>query len=100
METFRAFSAWHYAMLLAIAVVVASAIVVRRQRPADAWSIGPIERSVAYGFLAIWIASFVWLRFSRYYDPLSTYPLQMCHWCAVVAALSIVRPYRALRAIA
>lgn len=100
METFRAFSAWHYAMLVAIGLTVAMAIAVRRRRPADAWSIGPIERALACGFVGTWIASFVWLRFSRYYDPLSTYPLQMCHWCAVIAAVSLVRPYRALRAVA
>jgi hypothetical integral membrane protein (TIGR02206 family) len=100
MDTFHAFSAWHYGMLVTIGVTVATAVAVRRRRPADARSTGPIECVVGYGFLAIWIGSFVWLRFSRYYDPLSTYPLQMCHWCAVIAAVSLVRPHRALRAIA
>jgi hypothetical integral membrane protein (TIGR02206 family) len=100
METFRPYSAWHYAMLLAIGAALALAIVVRRRRPVDAWATGPVERAVALGYLAVWVASFVWLRLSRYYDPLSTYPLQMCHWCAVVAAVSLIRPQRALRAIA
>lgn len=100
MESFRAFSAWHYAMLLAIGLVLALAIALRRRRPPDPWASGPIERTVAFGYLGVWIASFVWLRFSRYYDPLTTYPLQMCHWCAVVAAVALIRPYRPLRAIA
>jgi hypothetical integral membrane protein (TIGR02206 family) len=100
MEAFRAYSAWHYAMLLAIGLALAIAIGLRRRRAVDAWATGPMERAVALGYLAVWIGSFVWLRFSRYYDPLTTYPLQMCHWCAVIAAVSLIRPYRALRAIA
>lgn len=87
-------------MLLAIGVVLTVAIALRRRRTGDAWMTGPVERAVAIGYVATWVASFVWLRFSKYYDPLSSYPLQMCHWCAVIAAVSLLQPWRALRAIA
>ena len=100
MDAFQPYSAWHGAMVVTIALTLAAAIAVRLRRPGGAWTTGPVERAVALGFLALWVASFLWLRFSRYYDPLSSYPLQMCHWCAVIAAVTLMRPHRGFRAIA
>lgn len=100
MDAFRAHGALHVAVLSAIALAIATAIVVRRRRPVAAARSGPGERVVALGYLAMWAGTFVWLNTGPKHDPLTTWPLQMCHWVAALDALVLVRPYRALRSIA
>jgi hypothetical integral membrane protein (TIGR02206 family) len=100
MDTFRSFSPLHVATVLTIAVATIVAIVVRRRRGGDAFATGPIERAVAFGYAAIWAGTFVWLNTGPKHDPLTTWPLQLCHWVALADALVLVRPWRTLRAVA
>ena len=98
MESSRDHGALHIAMLLLIALATGIAIGVRRRRPAE--DTGPGERFVAYGYLAMWVGTFVWLNTGPKHDPPTTWPLQMCHWIAALDAIALVRPVRALRSVA
>lgn len=100
MEPFRAHGALHVAVLLAIALATALAIGIRRRRGGAAEDTGPGERIVAFGYLAMWAGTFVWLNAGPRHDPLTTWPLQLCHWTAALNAIALVRPHRTLRAIA
>jgi hypothetical integral membrane protein (TIGR02206 family) len=100
MESFRAFSALHLAAVAFVVVATVAAIVVRRRRGGDAWSTGPVERAIAFGYAAMWVGTFVWLNTGPKHDPLTTWPLQLCHWIALVDAIVLVRPRRTLRAVA
>jgi hypothetical integral membrane protein (TIGR02206 family) len=99
MASFRAFSLLHLGMLVVVVLVIVTAIVVRRRRPADAPA-SPTERAVAQAYIALWIATYLAYPFTEKFDPTTQVPLQMCHWCALIAAIVLVRPLRALRAIA
>lgn len=100
MDDFRAYGALHAIALVAIASLTTLAVVVRRRRGGDAFDTGPIERAVALGYVALWIGTFVWLNTGPKHDPLKTWPLQLCHWVALVAALVLVRPWAPARAVA
>jgi hypothetical integral membrane protein (TIGR02206 family) len=100
METFRAHGALHLVVVLAIAAATLVAIVVRRRRGGDAQAVGPIERAIALGYAAMWAGTFVWLNTGPKHDPLTTWPLQLCHWVALADAIMLVRPWRPLRAVA
>lgn len=100
MEDFRAWSALHALALAAIATATFIAIRVRRRRGGDAFATGPLERAIALGYLAMWIGTFTWLNTGPKHDPFTTWPLQLCHWVALVDAFVLVRPWRAARAVA
>ena len=98
MAKFAAFSPLHLAALATIAFLTVFAIMVRRRRDPAVRPPGPIEQAVAYGYLALWTGGFLWLRFGPLYDPPTTYPLQLCHWCAAAAALVLLTGHPLLRA--
>jgi len=100
MDGFRAFSSLHLAAIVAIAAMTIVAIAVRRRRGGEPFDAGPIERVVALGYLAAWAGTFVWLNTGPKHDPLTTWPLQLCHWVAAVDAIVLLWPARPLRAIA
>ena len=97
-QTFAAFSLLHAAALAAIAVFTFTAIVIRRRRSPSPLPAGPIERTIGVAYLALWIGAFAWLRVGPLYDPATTYPLQLCHWCGAAAALVLVTGHPLLRA--
>jgi hypothetical integral membrane protein (TIGR02206 family) len=97
-ERFELFSALHAAALLAIALVIVAAIrtVRRSARPAG----DPrIERALGLAFVATWIAVHGWWLLPPRFDPLTTLPLQMCHWAALGAGLYLVTRARWLAAL-
>jgi hypothetical integral membrane protein (TIGR02206 family) len=98
-QDFAAFSLLHAVTLAAIAALTLIAIRVRRRRAPAPLPPGPVERAVGYGYLVVWVGAFVWLRFGPLYDPTTTYPLQLCHWCGAAAALVLVTAHPLLRAI-
>jgi len=98
-DTFRAFSALHFATVAIIATLTVIAILVRRRRPPHPVPPGAIERAVACSYLSFWLGTFVWLRFGPLYDPATTYPLQLCHWCGVAAAGTLLSALPVLRAM-
>jgi hypothetical integral membrane protein (TIGR02206 family) len=99
-ETFQAFSALHFAVVVAIVMVTLAAIAVRRRRGGDASAVGPYERAIALGYAAMWAGTFVWLNTGPKHDPLTTWPLQLCHWVALADAIVLAAPWRPLRAVA
>ena len=99
MDRFEAFSPLHGVVLIVIATLTAIAIVVRRRRTPNCEPVGPFERSYALAYLVFWVGTFIWLRVGPLYDPLTTYPLQLCHWCGVFASLVLLTGQRILRAI-
>ncbi|HVO87125.1 MAG TPA: TIGR02206 family membrane protein [Casimicrobiaceae bacterium] len=99
MESFKVFSTLHVAMLMVVASTIVAAIAVRRRRRADAPP-SRTEKHVAIAYVGLWIGTYIGLHFTSGFDPASMYPLQMCHWCAVIAATSLAFPRRALRAVA
>ena len=100
MQSFQAFSLLHLVAVAAIAAITAIAIAIRRQRPPAPLPASGMERAVAFAYLAWWIGGFAWLRMGPLYDPPTTYPLQLCHWCAAAAALVLVTAHPMLRAFA
>lgn len=96
METFSAFTLTHGLALGAIAALTAAAIALRRRRAAAAPP-GPVERAVGLAYLTAWIATYAWFLLPPLHDPAKTYPLQLCHWCAVAAGLSLVTGWDWLR---
>jgi hypothetical integral membrane protein (TIGR02206 family) len=100
MQTFTAHSWFHLAVVAAIVAIMAVAIVVRRRRDPAPTPAGPVERAIGFGYLAFWVGGFLWLRFGPLYDPPTTYPLQLCHWCGAAAALVLVTAHPILRAVA
>lgn len=98
METFAAYSLLHAVVLATIAALTATAIAIRRRRPPFPLPAGPIERTIGFAYLALWIGAFVWLRVGPLYDPATTYPLQLCHWCGAAAALVLITVHPLLRA--
>ncbi len=98
MQTFAAYTGLHWLCLVAIAAVTGVAVAVRRRRAPQPRPASAIERAVGYAYLAWWIGGFLYLRFGPLYDPPTTYPLQMCHWCAAAAAVVLVTAHPVLRA--
>jgi hypothetical integral membrane protein (TIGR02206 family) len=99
MESFRAFSVLHAVVLAVIAVLTAVAITLRRRRGGVAAAPSRAERAIGGFYLAIWVATFVWLLFPPRHDPATTYPLQLCHLCGAAAALVLLSPQRGVRAV-
>jgi len=97
-ETFRAFSALHLAVLAAIGALMALAVAVGLRR-AHLPTPGPVERVIACTYAAAWIVTFGFHLFPPLHDPLKTYPLQMCHLTALAAAMLLIYGRRPLRAI-
>ncbi len=98
MQTFAAYSWLHWCALLAIAAITGIAVAVRRRRAPQPLPAGAAERAIGYAYLLWWTGGFVYLRFGPLYDAATTYPLQMCHWCAAAAALVLVSANPVLRA--
>jgi hypothetical integral membrane protein (TIGR02206 family) len=96
--SFAAFSPLHFACIAVVAAITALAIAIRRRRQAVPLPAGPIERAVGYAYLAWWIGGFAWLRIGPLYDPMTTYPLQLCHWCGAAAGLVLITAHPILRA--
>ena len=92
------FTGLHAAVLAAILGLTALAIAVARRSPP---SPGPTatERAIGFAYLAAWATTYLFLLFPPLHDPPKTYPLQLCHWNAVAAALLLATRWRALRPI-
>ena len=92
------FTGLHATVLAAILAITALAITVARRGPQ---SIGPTatERAVGIAYLAAWVTTYVFLLFPPLHEPAKTYPLQLCHWNAVAAALLLATRWNALRPI-
>ena len=66
----------------------ARAIAVRRRRGGDRGAIGRLRvRDRARLHAALWAGTFVWLNTGPKHDPLTTWPLQLCHWVALADAI-------------
>lgn len=98
MQTFTAWSVLHVAMLAAIAACLAVAVTLRR-RSVDATA-RFVERATGGAYLVLWAATFVWLHHQADYDPTTDWPLQLCHWAAVAAALALLTQSRVWRTLA
>jgi hypothetical integral membrane protein (TIGR02206 family) len=98
-HTFAAWSPLHGAALIAIGALCVAAIH-RRRRATDQERAARMERAVARAYVALWIGTFVWLRTTPDYDPTTDWPLQLCHWTALLCALALATPRRAARALA
>jgi hypothetical integral membrane protein (TIGR02206 family) len=96
-ETFTAFGALHAMMLTLIALVTAVAILVRRRRPPQPLPPSRIEVAIGVAYLALWIGAFLWLWRGPLHEPATTYPLQLCHWCAVAASFVLITAHPVLR---
>ena len=92
------FSGLHAAVLAAIFTITAIAIGVARRRPMPATPT-PAERAVGLAYLAAWVTTYAVLLFAPLHEPAKTYPLQLCHWNAVAAALLLLTRWEALRPI-
>lgn len=96
MQTFSAWSALHVGMLAAIAAGLAVAVILRR----GSAGARRVEQAVALAYLVLWVGTFVWLHRQPDYDPTTDWPLQLCHWAAVSAALALLTPQRTWRTLA
>ncbi len=99
MDSFAAYSALHFLAVATIAGLTGWAIRDRRRRPPVPVPTGPLERTVGYAYLVLWIGAFVWLRFGPLYDPPTTWPLQLCHLCAAAAAIVLISAHPLLRPV-
>src|SRR5262245_32217548 len=98
MDTFRMFTALHAAVLVAILGLTALAIVTARRSPQPAGPT-PAERAIGIAYIAAWVTTYVFLLFPPLHDAPKTYPLQLCHWNALAAALLLATRWNALRPI-
>jgi hypothetical integral membrane protein (TIGR02206 family) len=98
MDSFRMFSGLHAAALAAILVLTALAIAVARLRPPPP-APTPTERAIGIAYVAAWLTTYAFLLFPPLHEPAKTYPLQLCHWNAVAAALLLVTRWHLLRPI-
>jgi hypothetical integral membrane protein (TIGR02206 family) len=98
MDTFRMLSGLHAAALAVIFGITALAIALARRgrlppRPTST------ERAIGIAYLAAWVTTYSFLLFPPLHEPAKTYPLQLCHWNAVAAALLLATRWNALRPI-
>jgi len=98
MDTFRMFSSLHAVVLATILGMTALAIVIARRGP-QLREPTASERAIGLAYLAAWATTYVFLLFAPLHEPAKTYPLQLCHWNAVAAALLLVTRWNALRPI-
>jgi hypothetical integral membrane protein (TIGR02206 family) len=99
MDSFRMFSGLHAAALAAIFGLTAAAIWIARRSPMPA-SPTPAERAIGIAYLATWVTTYLFLLSGTLHEPAKTYPLQLCHWNAVAAALLLATRWSALRPVA
>ena len=99
MPAFSTGSPLHAAMLIVIAAALALATLGRR-RATDVVAARRIEQRIAIGYLVLWTATFVWLNRQPDFDPTTDWPLQLCHWAAVAAALGLMTQRRVFRTLA
>jgi hypothetical integral membrane protein (TIGR02206 family) len=100
MQTFTAYSTLHGGMVALIAALMLVAIAIRRRREPSAHPASPFELAVATGYLALWVGTFGGYAIDPGRDPATDYPLQLCHWAAVIAALALLTGRRVWRALA
>lgn len=86
---FEPFSLLHAAALLSIAVVTIAAIRTVR-RGGRAGGARSTERAIGAAFIVVWCAMHGWWLLPPRLNPLTTLPLQMCHWTALVSGLYLV----------
>ncbi len=92
------FTGLHAAVLAVIFTVTALAIMLARRNPLPLGPT-PAERAIGIAYLATWVTTYVFLLFPPLHEPPKTYPLQLCHWNAVAAALLLATRWNALRPI-
>ena len=80
------FSGLHAVALVAIFALTAIAIRIARHSVKPPFPT-PAERAVGIAYLAAWVMTYGFLLFAPLHEPAKTYPLQLCHWNAVAAAL-------------
>jgi len=98
MESFRALSATHAAVLAAIALLTLLAVRAARRRAAAPHARAG-ERLVGWAYLAAWVTTYLFLFFSSLHEPAKTLPLQLCHLTAAAAALLLITRWPMLRPI-
>jgi len=98
MDSFRMFSGLHAAALGAILGLAAFAIAIARRRPLPS-APTPAERAIGVAYLAAWATTYAFLLFPPLHEPAKTYPLQLCHWNALAAAILLVTRWNFLRPI-
>ena len=96
MDSFRMFSGLHAAALAAIFGLTAVAIWMARRGPMPPTPT-PSERAVGIAYLAAWVTTYLFLLSGPLHEPAKTYPLQLCHWNAVAAALLLITRWATLR---
>jgi hypothetical integral membrane protein (TIGR02206 family) len=83
---FEPFSVLHAAALLAIVLVTVAAIrAARSSRRAD--GARGTERAIGIAFVVVWVTVHGWWLLPPRLNPLTTLPLQMCHWAALASGL-------------
>ena len=92
------FSGLHAAALVAIFALTAIAIRIARHNPRPPFAT-QAERVVGIAYLTAWVMTYGYLLFAPLHEPAKTYPLQLCHWNAVAAALLLATRWEALRPI-
>ena len=92
------FTGLHAVVLAAIFGITALAIAMARRSPLPA---GPTaaERAVGIAYIVAWVTTYSFLLFPPLHEPAKTYPLQLCHWNALAAALLLATRWNALRPI-
>ena len=92
MGKFAPFSTLHAAALVVIALATVAAIRAGRSaRYADA-----AERAIGVAFVGVWIAMHGWWLLPPRLNPLTTLPMQMCHWAALASGLYLATRARPL----
>lgn len=99
MKTFRAFTATHAAVVLAIVAITGAAIVAGRRRLRRDARPGPVERGLGVAYLAAWLTTYAWLLQAPHHDPARTYPLHLCHLTALAATVLLITGWFWLRPI-
>ena len=92
------FTGLHATVLAAIIGLTALAIAIARRGPLPA-APTPTERAIGIAYLIAWATTYLFLLFPPLHDPAKTYPLQLCHWNALAAALLLATRWNALRPI-
>jgi len=98
MDTFRMFGGLHATALAAIFGLTALAIAVARGA-APSREATSLERAIGIAYIAAWATTYFFLLFPPLHEPAKTYPLQLCHWNALAAALLLATRWQALRPV-